>query len=522
MTLTITLDFKKGEIIMLTDFGNINAMNKPQIQTAIDYYNDKIAKMLKDETISAKTREWFLNHYNARVKSLNGTMQKLQNAINQAKLSGVLVNEQTASLDSFGLSASSAGNFSHLSQDQHKQKVKQRLKVLGACLLPVVGTIPFLVSLRRSKRRYKAVQSRLNQENIELDNFITSTKRPYEATLLSAEMFTDEQKQSLLQDPAEISRMETLLASGTISPIEKANLTKKLSNLREFAQQNGYNASVILTDPAFKTEADKTSKFQADYSAVASSGANLKEIYDAIKTLETLKTETKALSDRNPKNTALKTLIGDIDSKIAGLKAGATTLTKDGIAEIVNNISSVAVSSATPATPTVDEYNNAIAGVETASTSLSAKFGTGVSIENAKQMAEELGIVDPDKSPFDEIDKTKQKKLSGFTASRDALQNTEDLKTNIANNLTKLQNALDELKKIKTITKYNLDDAKDYLAEAKSAYTYLLSVKGNLDSAQKAEFTTKKTEYLKQEEKIKKAKAKLNTPAAPAPGSPTP
>lgn len=508
---------------MLTDFGNINAMNKSQIQTAIDYYNDKIAKMSKDETISDKTREWFLNQYSARVNALNGTMQKLQNAINRAKLSGVLVNEQTASLDSFGLSSSSAGNFSHLSQDRHKQKVKQRLKVIGACLLPVVGTIPFLVSIRRSKRRYKAVQSRLTQENIELDNFITSTKRPYEANLLSAEMFTDEQKQSLLQDPAEISRMETLLASGTISPIEKANLTKKLSNLREFAQQNGYNASAILTDSAFKTEADKTqdktNKFQADYNAVSSSGANLKEIYDSIKTLETIKNDTQALLNRNPKNTALKTLVSDIDSKIAGLKAGATTLTKDGIAEIVNKISSVAVSSTAP---TVGDYNTAIASVETASTSPSTKFGTGVSIENAKQMAEDLGIIDPDKSPFEEIDKIKTTKTNGFTASRDALQNESDTKTNIANNLTKLQNALKELKNIKPITKYNLDDAEDYLEEAESAYTYLFSVKGKLDSTQKTEFATKKMEYLKQKDRIEKADARLNPPVAPAPGSPTP
>ncbi len=486
---------------MLTDFGNINNMTKNQFQKGIDYYKNKIKMMEEDASIAETTKAWFIERYNERLTFLENTFAELQTTINRARLSGSLVDENTATFNSLGSSVSSSGTeFSNLAQNQRKHQVSQRWKILGACLLPVVGTIPFLISWKRAKKRFKDINKNLTQENNDLDAFVANTRRPYEATLLTATKFTDDEKRALLEDTAELTRIQTLALSGTISPIEKANLTKKLVELREYAQKNGYNVSAILTDAAFKTKADKnTDKAAAHNSAFAgipATATTLKDAYDAIKKLETLKSEVQSLYNET-KDKSLETLLTNIDSRIATLRANAKTAIENGINDVVRNVDGV-----TAATSDDAGYTAAIAAVNSTAAAANAHFGAGITATAAKKMAEEIGFDEQsaEYKKFDEIESKRAEKASDFDTKLQKVKSEAGLRQSIADNLAALNNVMTtKLDTLTPITEINIKEAFIYFNEAKSAYDYLNQNIANLNSTEKSTFNTLRTRYLAHE-----------------------
>ncbi len=495
---------------MYSDFGNINDMTKGQFNTAIEYYRNKVKMMNEDTSISERSKAWFLERYEARIKSLETTLENLNVAINNSKNSGVLVNEETITLGRLGASTTATTNFDTLAQNEQRHRTSQRWKIVGACLLPVVGTIPFLISWRRAKKRHKEVASKINQENIELGNFINRERRPYEATLLTSTKFSDAEKANLLEDTTELRRIEALALSGTITPIEKTNLTKKLIEVREFGQKNGYNVTAILTDPSFRTKADKNNiqvtAHETTYNSTLATATNLKDAYDSIRKLENLRAEVQTLYNET-KNSRLETLLNNIDSRITTLKNNAKTAINAGVNAIVADVNAVTAASADEA-----GYTAAINTVEARAVAANANFGTGVNFEQAQKMAEEIGFdtESAEYKKFNEIENARATKKSEFETELNKVKGETQFRTNIADNMNALNNVLttklnplSAVADIDTnINEINIKEAFTYLAEAKSAYDYLESNISSLTAAEKGTFTPLQKEYLDYKAKL--------------------
>ena len=485
---------------MFNDFGNVNDMTRGQFNTAIEYYRNRINAINEDASISKNTKLWFIETYQARIKSLESTLSSLNEAINAAKSSGALINDETTSLSKLGRTSTSTGNFDNYSQNARKHKVSQRWKILGACLLPVVGTIPFLISWKRAKKRHKDINTKIAQENIELGNFVNHEKRPYEKTLLTSTKFTEAEMINLLEDTTELTRIETLALTGAISPIEKTNLTKKLVELREFAQKNGYPLIGVLSNPAFRTKTDKTdikiTAHETTYNSTPATATNLKDAYDAIKKLQDLRAEVQTLYNET-RNSRLETLLNNIDSRIATLKGNAKTAIENGVNDIVANVNAVVA-----ATNDEPGYTAAIASVEARATATNTNFGTGVNIDQARKMAEEIGFDDQTDEyiKFSEVENARSNKKSGFETELNKVKGETELRTNIANNLAELERVLTQkLDPLSPIDEVNIKEAFIYLAEAKSAYDFLNQTISNLNAAEKTRFDALRTRYLAHE-----------------------
>ena len=478
---------------MFSDFGNINDMTKSQFNTAIEYYRNRIKMLNEDTSISNRSKAWFLERYEARLKSLEDTLETLNMAISVERRKNVFIDENTTTLNALGKSSSATDNFNNLTQNTHKHRVSQRWKIVGAILLPVVGTIPFLVSWKRAKKRHQEINTRIAQENIELGNFVGHEKRPYENTLLTSTKFTEAEMANLLKDPVELAQIEALALTGAISPVEKTNLTKKLAEVREFGQKNGYNMSAILTDPAFKTKADKTDSqitaHEATYNGTPASATNLKAAYDAIKILENLKGQVQTLyNDTN--NKKLETLLANIDTKIDSLKASAKTAIIAGVDDIVKNINDVKI---TVSPPTDTDYTTAISAVDTAAKAANTYFGPGITAAQALSMADELGFNDqtPEHKKFTEIEAAKNTKTTGFETKLNELNSAKELATNISTNFTNLENALTSVKSL-TIDATNIDDAIRLMETAKSSFNFLTQ---NYDDVDKSRYSSVRDKY---------------------------
>ena len=488
---------------MFNDFGNINDMTKKQFNTAIEYYRNKVKMLNEDTSISEESKAWFLERYNERIKSLEATLQDLNASINAAKNSGVLVNDETVTLNSLGRTSTANDNFNQLAQDANRHRTSQRWKIIGACLLPVVGTIPFLISWKRAKKRHREINTRIAQENIELGNFVNHERRPYEATLLTSTKFTDAEMANLLEDTAELSRIEALALTGPISPIERKNLTTKLIAVREFGQKNGYTMTGILTNAAFRTKTDKTeiqiTAHETTYNGTPATATNLKAAYDAIKTLENLRAEVQSLYNET-KNSRLETLLNNIDSRITALKGNAKTAINAGVNGIVTSVNGI-----TPATTDEAGYTAAINNVESAAVAANTNFGSGVNAEQAKKMAEEIGFDDQSDEyrKFDEIESAKTTKKTEFETNLKQVKGEAELRQNIADNLNELERVLTHrLDPLSPINEVNIKEAFIYRAEAESAYNYLSQNIASLTPAEKATFDRLRTRYLAHESNL--------------------
>lgn len=373
---------------MATTFGDINNMTMSQFQTAMDYYTKKINDLNADTTIDEHTKNWFLDVYNERLTFLNTTLLHLKDCINVKKVSG-FVNEEIATFASLGYVAFDNNSLGRMNQNRTKHNWGQALKIVGSILLPVVGTIPLLLSWRKARRNYQAVQSALTEENIDLENFINNEKRPYEANLGKKEAFTESEMQQLLENPTEISRLQSILTSSSLNPVEKKNLTEKMVALREYAQKHGYPLPTgVLSDPKFKTDKDKlTSKIttlRASINSVSTTVSNLADAQKNVEKLESLRVEVETLLSANASNADLSALLTLIDTNIQTIKTNSKTFIENGATAIANSM-------AYPTGTTKADYEASNTDIDTIyNNSPTTTFG--VDLATAIAIANEFGI----------------------------------------------------------------------------------------------------------------------------------
>ena len=455
---------------MVNEFGNINKMTLDQFEIAMKYYEDKIAAIKEDSTISESTKDWFLELYNTRVAFLNKTFKELQTTINAARSSGKFVNEATATLDSLSRSKTDIGSLSQMSQNKKKYKVKQAFKIVGAVLLPLVGTIPFLVSFKRAKKRFKDINKALVQENIDLGNFVNESQKPYEKGLLTRTPFSERDMQNMLDHQTEIIRLQNILAT-PISPIEKKNLTAKLLALKEYAQKNGYSLDPgVLNGPEFKTKTDEknntVNQIKTDTAAVPVTPAKLNEVYNRIQQLQTLKEKAEALLSPTTKDPEVQARIADIDGKIATLKTIAISAVENGATNITADLNSKVTTSA--ARVDLQASNSDLESVYTST----AEYG--VDIKTAKKMAEEIGIppekvalIDGVTSTYDSLKAANDTKLKPFL-DQDKYSSLLSEAETILNDLETLKN---DATKYAALTLEEIIDANSKLSIANSRLT---------------------------------------------------
>ena len=463
---------------MAYDFGNIYGMTKQEFETAISYYQNKISQMEGDASINPGAKRWFLRRYKERTKKLIESYKDLQEVINTARESGY-VNENTATLNSLtGSSSVDNSQFANMRQTPRKHGWGQFLRILGAVLLPVVGTIPLTISAIRSRRRYRAVKNALRQENLDMNNFVNETNRSHDAALGTSTPFTEIEMKNLLSHPAEIDRLEALTnpSDPTLSPDEKAALVKKLSTLKAFGQNNGYkfvtttpaNNSEIkaLTDTKFNTSVDKIS---AGLGAVAAP-TNLEEARNSILELKTLKTQAESLRIEGGDNRLIDRLIAKIDNDISTYTVNAQTFINDGYLAMDGSLTSAA----TPDASITDEK----ARLADSNSRLDAEYGAtvaefGTDVATARSYADELGL------PTDKFDTLKNKYETGKNnnnaelAKITARENFEN-ELNIVDNLfSDTTNGIDKLiSDMQSLTPPAVPDPAD-----------IISLKASLDRA---------------------------------------
>lgn len=407
---------------MAYDFGNIYGMTKQEFETAIAYYQNKITQMEDDYSINPGAKRWFLKRYNDRIKKLSEAYKDLQETINTAKDSGY-VNESTATMNSLtGSSSSDSTQFSNMTQSRARHNWGQAFRIIFSILLPVVGTIPLTISAVRSRRRFKAVQNALRQENIDMNNFVNETNRTHDAGLGTAPAFTEEEMKKLLENPAEIDRLEALTdpSNPTLSPAEKAVLIKKLTTLKAYGQNHGYkfvtrtpaNNSEIkaLTDAKFNTSVDKIS---AGLSAIITP-TNLEEAHTAVLELRALKTQAESLRVEGGDNRLIDNLISKIDAEIATNTSKAQTFIDNGFTAIDGNLTAAATLNAS-ITDDKARYNDSNARLDSAYTTVDANLG--VDLVTARTYAEDLGLA------TDKFENLKNKYESGNNNNNAELAN---------------------------------------------------------------------------------------------------
>lgn len=451
------------------DFGNIHGMTKADFQAAIEYYQNKIAQMEADESINPGAKAWFLKRYNARLQTLERGFERLQEVINdlRSRTPSVYVNEATATINNLsGTSVNDTTTFSNMRQSKAKYGWGQFFRALGGLVLPVVGTIPFVISAVKARRRYKAVQSAITRENIDMQNFANERRRSYDAALATNTPFTEQEMQELLANPAELQRLTNLTnpTDPTLNPAEKKILASKLATVRAYAQKNGYTIATgsALDNARFNTSADKIRSNPLAAGPVGAS-TDLKDAHDKIKTLEGLKTQAEALLAADPENDDLKALVSTIDSNIATLKGQAETFVTSGLTNLNNDLTAAATLN-TSLTPEDTKYTDSNTRLDTAYNNKNRFGGTSsMTVEQAKAYAEALGL-----------------SVTGFDSAKqkyDNAKNKNNAELQIYNDFKKIYNEVKSI--IETYTDdfiNSLDNEATTLALAK-----LNEAKGKLD-----------------------------------------
>ena len=189
------------------DFGNKYGMNKAEFEKSIQYFQDKITMIEEDETISPPVKRWFIKRYNKRIKELEDAYQELQETINHVKATKY-VDEETATINNLSpYNRTDKSAFRNLGGDDRKHKVGQFFRVLS--MFTIIG-IPFAIpGMIRSSKRHKMRR----QENIDLQNFVNESNKPYASKIGSDEPFSEEEMIALLSNPTELAKIVTLTAS---------------------------------------------------------------------------------------------------------------------------------------------------------------------------------------------------------------------------------------------------------------------------------------------------------------------
>ena len=406
------------------DFGNIHGMTKADFQAAIEYYQNKVAQMEADESINPGAKAWFLKRYNARLQTLEKGFERLQEVINdlRSRTPSVYVNEATATINSLsGTTFNDSTTFSNMRQSKAKYGWGQFFRALGGLLLPVVGTIPFVISAVKARRRYKAVQSAITRENIDMQNFANERRRSYDATLATNTPFTELEMQELLSNPAELQRLTDLTnpTDPTLNPAEKKILASKLAAVRSYAQKNGYTIATgsALDNARFNTSADKIRTNPLAAGPIGAS-TDLKDAHDKIKTLEGLKTQAEALLAADPENDDIKSLVSTINSNISTLKGQAQAHVTTGLTGLDADLTAAAAVGA----GSMDEtpLKNSNSQLDTAYNN-KTRFGgsSRMTVAEAKAYAEAIGldvsVFDKSKQKYDNAKAANNANLSAYT-----------------------------------------------------------------------------------------------------------
>jgi len=374
---------------MAIEFGNINKMTRDNFETAINYYEEKLTKMQSDESIDENTKKYFVDLYTARIKELKKLLRDLDNEIVAAKSVGY-VNDKTATFESLGKTKSDSGTMSTISQDQEKYERAQFWRFVGAVLLPIVGTIPFIKKMIKAKKEFKAIENAKVQENIDLGKLVQSERRPYEKNLGKKGNFSEAEKQILLSNQAEISRLEAALEDDTLNPAERKNLVAKLADLRKYAQENGYEIEDgVLADEAYETDKDKDERkigeLAGAVSEVSEDVENLVDAQEKVHRLEAQKKDAEKLLEKYPDNATLQEVVDSADVKIETIKDGAQLILDEASTEKINALNAVALVTGDDESK-YEDYNNDIQEIYESD----AEYG--MTLANAKAIAEDIGL----------------------------------------------------------------------------------------------------------------------------------
>lgn len=451
---------------MAIEFGNINKMTRDNFETAINYYEEKLTKMQSDESIDENTKKYFVDLYTARIKELKKLLRDLDNEIVVAKAGGY-VNEKTATFESLGKAKSDSGTMDNISQNQEKYERAQFWRFVGAVLLPIVGTIPFIKKMIKAKKEFKAIENAKVQENIDLGKFVQDEKRPYEKNLGKKGNFSEAEKQILLSNQAEISRLEAALEDDTLNPAERKNLVAKLADLRKYAQENGYEIEDgVLADEAYETDKDKDERRIGELAGavgeVSDEIENLVDAQEKVHRLEAQKKEAEKLLEKYPDNAELLNIIDNVDDKIESVINNTENFLAEKGQKHLDDIAAIELLSEDATMEQFNSWKNRCDAV------LYNTSYYGVSIQKADEILEDIAP---------ELRTYTQQVYDAYAAMPiDETKEKINRKTNVENLMQLVENDL------KAFTEGDYSEDKDYTAEEVIQQREVLNrVKANLE-----------------------------------------
>lgn len=378
----------------MAKFGDINEMTKDQFKKAIEYYEKRIEKIKEDDSIDEPTKQWFINLYNKKIKELKNLLKTLEKEISSEKASRY-VNEETATFNSLGKTQTGSAIIEDVEPDNAKHAKQQKRRKIGAILLGftgigLIGTIILSRKIAKAKKFYNSLNVVSEKENTDLANFVNAEIRPYEATLGKKGKFSETEMQSLLEDQSEILRLEAILTSGSLNPVEKKNLIEKLVGLKQYAEDNGYTLEPgVLTDPKYETKKEKLdakiSAIETSVNSINDTPTKLDEARERVRKLEEEKEKAQRLLEENPGNAKLQAIIANADTKISNIKTKATQIIENGSNNKIGALNGESV----PTSTNVADYTTYDTEIKKA---YDKTADYGVSVDEAETIAKELGI----------------------------------------------------------------------------------------------------------------------------------
>lgn len=495
---------------MATIFGNINNMTLAQFKKAIEYYENKINTLKEDVSLSDNAKAYFTNLYKNRVKSLTKTQQKLEAVIANARTAGIYVNEKTATFNSLGSPQSGPNDFESMAQNQKKYKRAQFFRILGIVLLPLVGTIPFIRAYKRAKQKYKDIQNAMSKENTDLKTFVHNEHRPYDNKLTTSESLSNEEIEQILTLPGEVARLENILTSSSLSPVEKKNLTAKLIEIKTYAQENGFTLDpTVLTSSKFDTEKDKAVKnintIKTDVATETTftpSSLNIKQLHEKYEKLTVIAEKITAALDESPDNADLLTAQTTINTSIENVKTEVQNQVTSESNKIISDLNGKKAKGSTKT-----DFDNSNTALDAIYNNVSTNFGT--SLEETKTIASELG---GDVSAIEKITETYNSLKEENNKKIEEMETHDKNKTKIEDNLKTLKKFVTDFNDFLTGSPGNEKCLEAYLNlnSIDEAINTLLSLKEHMTFEQKKEFDDKNRTYQRMKKIIESKYKKLD------------
>ncbi len=452
-----------GKFMAETDFGHVGDMTKSDFKVAIDYFKSKLNKIQNDNSINKKTKAFFVRRYNKRINELTKSYQRLSEMIGKKRSAGDYVNENKTTLSSLHMN-SGKDSFRNLYSSSGAYGIAQALKIVGAVVFPIVGTIPLIKSFLRSRKRRKM----LRNENIDMRDFVARQERTYDENLLSDKELTNDEIMHILDKKGEVDRLQDILDNAStngLNPFQIKNLSAKLKKIREFAQKNGYESDVRYTLPdetKYQTDIDKFNEsvklLDTEEEGIHIEGAASENLVDAHKKYQqitNIKQRAEELLGKIPKDaskTELESLIARLDVQLILHKANATKFVENSanLAMFENRI--------TVAKTTLGDKT----ALETSNTALDTAVYTtkvdGVTLTDAISYATQMEI---STEKLDSLFQLYTENKQNNQTKLDALKTEEENKTKVSDaavRLDQINKLLDSLSGTLAIKKVNLQN----------------------------------------------------------------